>query len=183
MRLSGDCTGALSTFRKFIAGDATASDQHKLAEDLTRELEATCGAKQPPVADLPRSAPQPDPVGALNDRKHRSPPGRTLKIVGVATGGVGVAAIAVGIGLGIHARSLSDEVSGACQTSCDWAQWKDKDAAGHRDATVGQVLDVAGVVGIAGGAALYYLGVRQGLVTVTTMPRESGAVISWNGSW
>lgn len=189
MRLSGDCAGALSTYRKFIAGDPAASDQHKLAQDLARELEGKCGAKPAPVVDPPRPAPQPDPVGGLNlatelnDHEYRSPPGRTLRFAGIVTSGAGVAVLATGLVLGHHASTLGDEVTSACHTTCDWATWKDEDAAGRRDAAIGRALDVVGVAGIAGGAILYYLGIRQEAVTVSPRSREGGAVVTWSGSW
>jgi hypothetical protein len=186
MRLSGDCAGALSTYRKYSAGDPAASEQHKLAEDFARDLEAKCGAKQVQVVDPPRPAPQPTPtpVAGLNDREDRAThPDRTLKIAGLATGGAGVAVLATGLILGRHASSIGDEVTSACRTTCDWATWKDKDAAGRRDAAIGRALDVAGVVGIAGGAVLYYFGIRQGAITVSPRSHEDGVVVTWSGSW
>jgi tetratricopeptide (TPR) repeat protein len=173
-RLSGDCGRGLATYKRFIAADPTA-DQRPLAEDFTRELERTC-TKQTAVVP---PAPKPAPSYSV-DRDTR--PGRTLRIAGLATGGTGVAVLATGLLFGHHAQAIGGEVTDACVTSCDWTVQKSKDAAGRRDATIGYALDVVGVAAIAGGAVMYYLGSKS-TVTVTPTPRESGAVVSWRGSW
>jgi tetratricopeptide (TPR) repeat protein len=187
-RLSGDCLGALATYRRFIAADADpASEQHKLAEDLARELEGKCPepvAPPPKIVDRPKLDDGLNLAADRNGRKFdRTRPGRTWKIAGLATGGVGIVTIAIGLGLGHHGASIGDEVTAACQPACDWAALKDKDARGRREVTIGKALDVVGVAAIAGGAIFYYLGVRQDALAITPTPRDGGAVISWIGSW
>ena len=182
-RLLGDCLGALTTYRRFIAADPDpASEQHKLAEDLTRELEGKCGTPPPPASIVTPAKGTP-----LNDREDRDErderPGRTLKITGLVTSGAGITMLVTGIYLGHRAKTIGDQVTDACRTSCDWAEWKDKDTDGRRDATIGQVLDGIGIATIAGGAVLYYLGVRQGTVTVAPRSRDGGAAVSWSGNW
>ena len=181
-RLAGDCTGALVTYRRFVTVDADpTSEQHKLAEDLTRELEAACPEQKPVVITLPKAVDRPALDDGLNSAERKS--GRSWKIVGLVTGGAGVVAIAVGLGLGHHGASIGDEVTTACATSCDWAALKDKDAEGRREVAIGKALDVVGVATIAGGAIFYYLGVRQEALAVAPTPHDRGAVISWSGSW
>ena len=179
MRLAGDCTGAITTYRKFMAADADpASEQHKLAEDFTRELEPTCRAPAPVADPKPPLGDRLNLVDPLNTPKDH---GRALRIAGLGTGGAGIAAIATGLALGYHAQTLGQDVTDACRTSCDWAVQKDKEAAGRRDAMIGRVLDIAGATAIAGGVVMYYLGARQSGVTIT--PRSEGATLSWSGSW
>jgi len=192
MRLSGDCTGALATYRSFVANapDPT-SEQHKLSVDFVRELEGECPTRQPAVVARPKIEGRPalaasllstptDEIGpSLNDPTRQ---GRSWKIAGLVTGGVGVVTIAIGLGLGHHGATIGDEVTAACRTSCDWAALKDKDARGARDVTIGKALDVIGVAAVAGGAVFYYLGVRQETLTVTPAP-GGGGVVSWSGSW
>jgi hypothetical protein len=173
-RLAGDCTGALATYRRFVETDAAPMpEQHKLAKDLTRELEGTCPEQKPVVIQPPKV----DRPTFLNDRQSD----RTWKIAGFVTGGVGVVTIAIGLGLGHHGSSVGDEITAACATSCDWTALKDKDARGKREVTIAKVLDVAGVAAIAGGAVFYYLGIRQ--ETLTLVPAPGGGVVSWSGSW
>ena len=184
-RRAGDCAGALAAYKSFIAADP-AADQKPLAEDLIRELEGKCRAKPVAPPEPPQEVRTPDPVhglnvvDALNAPKH---PGHALKIAAITTGGASLLTIAIGIGLGVHAQSLANEVSTACRTSCDWTQWKAKDAAGRSDAAIGGVLDVGGAIGLASAGVLYYLGIRHPTITVTPMSREGATGVSWSGSW
>ncbi len=165
-RLNRDCAQALATYKRFVEADP-ASEQRILANDFIRELEPKCGASsQPPRVERP----------------HTTPP-RTLKIAGLVTGGSGVAIVATGLLFGRRAGTLGDEVSRACDQMCDWAAQKDKDARGRRYATTGYVLDAVGVAAIAGGAVMYYFGIRGSSVVVAPKPGESGAIVSWSGSW
>lgn len=189
-RLNGDCTSALSTYKKFVTGNSTdpTSEQHKLALDLARELEPKCGVRPAPIVEqyaliVERVVPITVSIIDQSNEHGRERSGRALKVAGLVTGGAGIASIAIGLGLGHHAQVLADEVTSACAVSCNWAVQKSKDADGRRDAAIGRALDVAGVAGIAGGAVLYYLGVRQGTITVSPRSREGGAVVSWSGSW
>lgn len=170
-RLSGDCMNALLTYEQFVTIDP-ASEQRQLADDLARELEAQCGgAATPPVVEHP-----------IIDHP-RAPPGRPLKIAGLATAGVGAASLAIGLGLGHHAQVIGDEVTHACAQSCDWAEQGSKDASGRRDATIGYVFDAIGIAAIASGAILYYLGDREDGIHVVPTDRSRGATLSWSRSW
>ena len=172
-RLAGDCTNAIATYRRFTAVDPDlTSDQHKIADDFVKELAPTC--KQP-VEPRQQSRIQPLPQPAH--------PGHGLRIAGIAGGAVGLATVTTGLLLGYHGQTLGNEVTHACASSCDWAAQKGKDADGRRDVSIGRVLDIAGAVTIAGGAVMYYLGVRGDSLTVAPMTGERGAVLSWSGSW
>ena len=187
-RLTGDCAGAITTYRRFDTADAdSTSEQHKIAKDFVHELEGTCPTQSPPqIVDRPTLGNELNLATTLNGpTSNRPQSGRTWKIAGLVTGGVGVAVLTVGLALGHHGASIGDEVTAACQdpTGCDWATLKDKDAQGKREAAIGKVLDVAGVAVIAGGVVFYYLGVRQETLTVAPAPGGGGGVISWRGSW
>lgn len=194
-RLSGDCPDALSTYRKFLAADADlTSEQHRLAEDLARELDSSCD-EPPPISSAPVEPPTaaaiPDraadhdliaavPLSARDDRTPRS--GRSRRITGLAIAGTGAALLVTGLIVGHHARALGDEVTRACASGCDWTTQRSKDAAGRRDAVIGHALDAVGVAAIAGGAILYYVGVREDVV-VEPRAHGAGIVVSWSGSW
>ena len=182
-RLAGDCLGALATYRRFVAAsDADpASEQHQLAEDLALELEGQCSEST--AVSLPKAVDLPDVTPRPNDREpDRERSGRTWKVAGLVTGGVGVATIAVGLGLGHHGATIGDEITVACRVSCDWAALEDKDARGRREVAIGKVLDVVGAAAIAGGVVFYYLGARQATLAVTPAP-GGGGVVSWRGTW
>jgi hypothetical protein len=190
LRLSGNCPGALATYKHFIVADTDlASEQHKLAEDFERELEGKCGGSAKPITpSLPNTGEPRNSVNDLNlvgkviDSKDR---GRTLRIAGLATGGTGLVLLATGLVLGRHGQALGDDVTEACRTSCDWSEQKNKDAAGRRDVMIGRLLDGVGLAAIVGGAVLYYVGNRQSTISVSPRSRETGggASISWSGSW
>ena len=190
-RLSDDCAGAIVTYRRFVADDPDpTSEQHKLAQDLALELEGKCPAQKTAVSPPPKVVDDPKLGNKLNldihlnDRESdRMRSGRTWKIAGLVTGGIGVVTIAVGLGLGHHGASVGDEVTAACAPSCDWTELKDKDARGRRAVALGKALDVVGVAAIAGGAIFYYLGARQEQIAVTPAPGGGGGVVSWSGSW
>jgi hypothetical protein len=170
-RLSGDCGGALATYKRFIANDPT-SEQRPLADDFVRELKPQCRAQasiQALIVDPPVTR-----------------PGQRLRLAGLVSGG-GIVLIATGLGLGHHAQSIGDEVTRACVTSCDWTVLKDKDAAGRRDAAIGYALDTVGVAAIVGGAILYYLGSNRKddvhITPLTARTHESGMILSWSRPW
>jgi MFS family permease len=91
-------------------------------------------------------------------------PGRSLRIVGAVTFGVGVAGFAAGLGLALAANHLASELE-ASPTS--YQRSKESTRASYASAsTVGYA---AGAACVAGGVLLYYLGWRQG--------RESSATV------
>ena len=188
-RLAGDCTAALASYRIFLSRDSDpTSDQHKLAGDFEQELASQC--PEAPVSNTTKSVSPTTQskaaeisLPAVQEQRDEMPvtPGRNWKMVGLVTGGVGVATLAIGLGLGHHGSEIGAEVTAACRTSCDWSALKDKDTRGRREVAIGRVLDVAGAAAIVGGAVFYYIGMRQESVTIA--PRDGGAVVSWRGSW
>jgi len=83
-------------------------------------------------------------------------PSRARRIAGLATGAGGVAALAIGIGFGLHARSVSDDLSrdGA-------VYYPAQVRAGERANTIAIVGLAGGSALIAAGAALYWWGSTQ----------------------
>ena len=156
-----------------------ASEQRPLAEQLAHELEGRCATQPRPII-VPRPKPV-DPIVIVMPKAHAPEPSRSLQHAGIAIAGTGVLLLTTGIVLGHHAASIGDEVTAACRVSCDWSKWKDNNAAGWRDANVARALDVIGGIGIASGAVLYYVGMRN--TSIDVHPHEHGAAISWSGTW
>lgn len=106
-------------------------------------------------------------------------PGRTVRIVGLATGGAGLAALAVGIGYGVHASTLSSSVS------------KMYDQRKYEDGGQANQIAIAGFVSggvlIATGAVLYWWGHAQDRVSEKTvvMPviSDHSAALALVGAW
>jgi tetratricopeptide (TPR) repeat protein len=111
-----------------------------------------------------------------------APPGRNLRIAGIATGAGGVAGFLVGAGFGLHARSLSSELSKQGATYDP-----SKVDAGNRANTIAIVGMAGGAALVAVGAALYWWGYTQGqsMERVSLAPvvsdRVAGLVIA--GTW
>src|SRR5512140_3111041 len=110
--LSEDPNGAQAqTVRDIVADiDAKKAEEARKAEDAkkaddarrARELEASRAAEQKRAAD----ASSQEPAGPAD-----LAPGRNLRISGIAAGGAGVVALGLGVGFGLHARSLSSDLS------------------------------------------------------------------------
>lgn len=185
-RLAGDCAGAITTYRRFDTTDTDfTSEQHKLAKDFMRELDGTCPAPSsaPTIVTYPKLGGEINLAPRLPDHKSDRASGRSWKIAGLVTSGVGIASITIGLGLGHHGASIGDEITAACVTSCDWATLKDKDARGKRAVSIGKTLDVVGIAAVAGGAIFYYLGARRETLTVARTPDGRGGGVSWRVSW
>jgi hypothetical protein len=159
-RLDGDCIHALSMYKRFVEADRK-SEQRALADGFITELEPKCGA-----STRPRHV----------DRRN------TLKVVGLVTGGGGVTLVVTGLLFGHRAAAIGNEVTATCDRGCDWAVQKDKEARGRRYEKIGYALDAVGLLAIAGGSVMYYLG-RESTVMVVPSAHSEAAVVSWSGSW
>ena len=149
---------------------ARTADEARIAEgarkaDEARKVDEARTAEpvqppRPPVADRAPGDMTADPA-ATAARASASPeltrPGRAQRIAGLVTGAGGVATLAIGIGFGLHARSLSDDLSrdGA-------VYYPSQVRAGERTNTIAIVGMAGGSALIAAGAALYWWGYTQG---------------------
>jgi hypothetical protein len=92
-------------------------------------------------------------------------PGRSLRIAGGVTFGVGVVGVAAGLGLALAANHLASELEASPSS---YQRSKESTRASYASgSTVGYA---AGAACVAGGVLLYYLGWRQG--------RESAATVA-----
>jgi len=132
---------------------ARKAEDAKQAEDArrSRELEASRAAEQKRAADAAPSPQEPATPGPTDQA-----PGRTLRLSGFATGAVGVVSLGLGVGFGLHARSLSSELSkpGATYST-------DKVHSGETANKVAITGLIGGTVLVAAGATLYWLGHSQ----------------------
>ena len=105
--------------------------------------------------------------------------GRTLRLAGLVTGGVGVVGFGIGVLYAIHGRSLKNELADTCRTNCDWSDpaLQSKDDAGRRANTVAAVGMIGGGLAVLAGAGLYVWG-RSKVETVQITPSTTGATVS-----
>jgi hypothetical protein len=111
-------------------------------------------ARLPDVRFLPvvRTAP-------TSDRDHLTgdgPPGRDLQVLGIGTGGLGVASLAVGVGFGLHASALSDDLSRP-----GTVYHRSTDDAGRMANRIAITGYISGALLMVAGASLYWRGVVE----------------------
>jgi tetratricopeptide (TPR) repeat protein len=190
-RLAGHCPEALAHYEKFLQLDA-ASAQRATAEQFVAQLTAQCrpAPPAPPPVDAHADAPAPlapvaPPPGSPADER----PGRTKQIIGLATAAGGAVLVLTGLYFGSEASSLSDDVTDACQSSCNWADVMEDDAAGRQAERRARVFVGLGLVTAATGGVLYYLGRREAdaaspaAATVSIGATDGGAIVVWGGTW
>jgi hypothetical protein len=182
-RLKGDCTSALRFYANYEREAGAEVDKVSLDEARARCNPQPTGANQPPTFPV---SPQPPSAATLHavDLDHHPPPHEEADGSGKKTAGlVTVAGGAVLVGVGLYLEHVASEdaskVSGFrgqwTQTQADWQ------SSGQTASTWGAITTGAGVAALAGGAVLYYLGMRTDRVDVAVTAH--GAGVSWAGSF
>jgi len=153
---------------------AEAREAVEAGQERERAAAAAAAPSGPPGAAPPLDTGAPEAA---------APPGRNLRIAGIATGAGGVVGVAIGIGFAIHSRTLNDQVSNKPGMKFD----PDTDAAGHRANTIAYVGTIGGTVLVAAGAALYWWAYTQGRsaervsIAPVVSDRLAGLVVA--GTW
>jgi tetratricopeptide (TPR) repeat protein len=179
----GDCATARRYYQTFVQSTEP-SPQRELAQKYLADLSVCAASAAPNVfsgADHQKDAPL-DTGASPQDRL------RTRKLEAAALGVGGVALLVTGMYFGHHASALSADVSQACSMPampCQWSLEMSADSAGRRDAALGWTFDALGVASLLGGAALYWFGVHNTEVQVSTElhSRTGAAVFVWSGRW
>jgi tetratricopeptide (TPR) repeat protein len=177
-RLAGDEKNALVYYSKYlelapdgkaaaaarIAADqlrraiAAQEDAARIAEDARRKAEADArrSAEKEAKAEARQDAkatavaPEREPVRAHDDA------GRSMRIAGLVTGGIGVAAVGIGVVFGARAHDLGNETAG-------WDTYdRKRDEQGRDDQRNMIVFTGVGAAALVAGGVLYYLGHRAG---------------------
>ena len=165
---------------------ATQPATHPATQPATRP--ATLPATQPAThpATLPATQPATQPVTPASGG------GGTLKIAGIATGGVGVVALVGGVVFGLAAKGYESDVNTAVKNHEVWTpDLQNKADKGSTDNTLAIVGYTVGAVAIIAGGTLFYLGMRQGkaaaekeeedsmLVVPVIGPTTAGVLVQW----
>jgi tetratricopeptide (TPR) repeat protein len=183
-RLLNDCPQAHTYYKTFQRNFP--NERADVVAKFIAELEPCSKPSEPTEPTEPMNKPgdplerpaeplTPPPVVTVPQVDEPASPGRTLRISGIAVGGVGVAALATGIVFGLRARSQSREVDNA-------EEWDASlDASAKRADRNAKVLLPVGGAMIIGGAVLYYLGYReQQSSQVAIIPSADGATVAWS---
>ena len=176
-RLLNDCPNAYTYYKTFQRNFPT--ERADVVAKFLAELEPCKDAKpaQPPKPveppkpiEPPKQTPVDGPVGT-----EPAAPGRTLRISGLAVGGVGVASIATGVFFGLRARSQSRDLNNA-------DEWDPslESSAKRADRNAKILLGVGGAA-LIGGGVLFYLGMRaEQSSQVAIIPSTDGATLAWS---
>jgi tetratricopeptide (TPR) repeat protein len=160
---------AIFFFQGYLREKPDASNRalvERLLLELQQQLDAQRAAERqrtPPPAPPPAEPVAPvvvEPAPAPAMANPPAPAGRpVLRIAGLVTGGTGVALIGVGIALGLHASSLSNEITQLSSRHGAWSpQYQSDYDAGKTAATAATILFVAGGLAVVTGGVLAYLG-------------------------
>lgn len=212
-RMKGDCQQALVFYRTYLRNEPNPPNKDKIDQRVAEMEECVKkkgGTVTPPDGKDPLDKPPPDdrdprdksppddknpddkivrppPERARSDRR----PGRTKKILGLTTMGVGLAAAATGVYFGLQAADAADEVQAFYDSmpggALVWTQdLEDTEARGQRDETISLALYLAGGAAVVGGGVLWWLGHRddraaRGDLHAAAVPLPGGGqlVLGW----
>lgn len=210
-RLKGDCDQALvfyDTYRRATTpadrrrdldalmtetracidkGGAAPADRSAERPELTTKAPVTEAPppSEPPPVTRPTPAPVPAPLpvttpGPATPRDDDRP--RSRRWIAIASGGAGVAMAVTGAVFHVRARSAAADIDELGRTGGVFDdEYQALEARGRRDGRIAASLYVGGAVGIAAGAALWFLGGADGASSVTIVPTSGGTRVSWCG--
>jgi hypothetical protein len=158
-----EITGQPPVTRKLVLTEGEKGRRERITIGVAASTPASVPPTAPSPAPLPvpeASAPKPTaPVSAAIEPASTSRMG-TQKVLGLVTGGVGVAGIAVGSVFGLMTLSQKSQQQSACATptsctSSGHAQALDDHSTGMTDSTISTVGFIAGGALLVGGAVLF----------------------------
>jgi tetratricopeptide (TPR) repeat protein len=178
-RLSGDCRGAIESYKAFLATSPPANEASRARKNIEN-----CEAVLPPLAPEPIVAEQPEPVtrAAAADRR---PPLQAVITeekawwhdrVGLTLVTTGVVALGVGAGFAIAARQAAADTA----LARDVDEWSDHRATWHRDRIIAGVAAGAGAALVTLAAIRFSTHDRTVRVAATS---SGGAVFAVGGAW
>lgn len=167
-RLSGANDEAIEYYEKYLAldpGGPGAANSHAIIAELRAAKEQDkpiepLVPEEEEARSLPIEPPgPPDIVIPLLEPKRKTSSGKTLKIIGLSTAGLGLVGIGVGVMFGLKAQSKSDEVSSY------EGQWDESKSKLFDDGESAERLmfisTTVGAAAVITGGVLYYMGTRK----------------------
>jgi tetratricopeptide (TPR) repeat protein len=141
-------------------------------EERLREL-----AERPPPPAAPSAVAPPPPTP--------DDAGRGKRVIGAASAITGAALVATAVWFGVRAGDAADDVSDAFARGATYDDGlAERYAEGRRAERVALITGTAGVALAAGGAVLWYLGVRDARAArVAVVPSATGATVAVGWSW
>jgi tetratricopeptide (TPR) repeat protein len=164
--------------------------QRAAQQEAEKKAEASAVPAAAPVQPSPSLSPQPaapaPQATSSGDTTQPMPSSPVLRIAGLATAGAGVVLIGAGVALGVHANSLSSELSQVSAQHGTWSsEYQNDYDSGKSAATAATVLYIAGGAALAAGAVLTYIGwpKSHASVTASVAPTPGGAAFGLAGAF
>jgi tetratricopeptide (TPR) repeat protein len=193
-RQDGDCGKARTFYKSYLREAPDAYNREKVEqrivemEECIRATGAVPEADPPVVVEKPKIEPEvtkePEPRPVVVDRPAPRR-GGTQRIAGIAAAGVGVALLGTGGYFSWRAGDIASRLEADCADGgCDGAAVIASNADGKAADRNAAILYVAGGVGVAAGAVLYYLGWSAGRESsIAIAPTSGGATIVGAWTW
>jgi tetratricopeptide (TPR) repeat protein len=191
-RLKKDCENANHFYKSFIREQPKTAETEvniRDAEELLGEMQRCLEAQGRPTAtpEAPRDPQLGASKGAEVPRDEVVPPGRTLKLTGLAVGAAGAVVGSVGVYFLLQSILIAGDRDDECFDSdgCPLDRLESFDDRGRRANALAYGLGLPGAAAILAGGYLYYLGYkkdsehRPSHVWVT--PTREGGAIVWTG--
>jgi tetratricopeptide (TPR) repeat protein len=170
-RMLGNGERAIFFFQGYLR-DKPDAPNRALVEQLLADLQRQLDSQRAAHAQDQAPAGTPSPVPGVPPETVASPPppvvevtappavgNPALRVAGLASAGAGVVLIGTGAALGLHASSLSSEISQLASSRGTWSpQYQSEYESGKSAATAATVLYVVGGLALATGGVLTYLG-------------------------
>jgi tetratricopeptide (TPR) repeat protein len=164
--------------------------QRAAQQESQRQAEQSARAAAAPAAPAPSPPTEPAGVPAAATAMTPAPASThgqpVFRIAGLATAGVGVVLLGTGVALGVHANSLSNEVSQVSSQHGTWTpQYQSDYDSGKSAATAATVLYVLGSTAVVAGAVLTWFGWPKSHAQVTgaIVPIPGGASLGMAGTF
>lgn len=195
-RLAGNCDEAAWMYRRFLDTNPTGTNRNLAEQHLSVVEKCGSGGLRMMVIPPKLAVKVPEPRGAALGaslgvaavggeqelRLHDDPQAnraRTYKKYGIVVGAAGGAAL-LGAGIfALQARDAAQTVEDTYKKGGKWADVREDDARGQRDATYAKVLGVSGGIAVASGAILYAIGRHyESDKQLAVTPTKNGAQVS-----
>lgn len=187
-RLQGNCDDATRMYRRYLATAPSVEGRTIAEERLASSARCAHEAQRPAARDghPPIVIETSRESGSLFATSRLAVRGQREQTVGIGLAIAGGLGLSVALYFGLRAHDATATVERGYASGARWQDLAAADARGESSATIAKAFGIGGGVAIAGGVALYLLGVRTErsatgsfrITPVAVSPTRSGAQVS-----
>jgi tetratricopeptide (TPR) repeat protein len=169
-RFGNACAKAAAYYRKFLGAVRAPPNRAKVRDYIAEQ--DRCAKRQQADAELTAGGSSPTSTPPASD------PGRTRRLLGIASGAVGLVAIGAGVYFTSRVAALEREHDACSPTApCEFAELTAIDRKAER-AELQQIISyTVGVVALAGGVVMYVTGRRAREQHLAIVPARTGGFV------